>query len=138
MPDFPPDFFNRELPQHPSGVHVDLMQAIDQWRQAVLIMHPVANADFVRALAEDIVKRASFISERHPVDFNRVARFLLDRSKAWIMEGLSLAEIGPKIPATLSDLGLMLLAEGSMVRKGKPLSGDELKAVKKFKPKLLH
>lgn len=117
----------------------DLAKAIDAWRQAVLVMRPMANADFVRQLCEDIVKRAHLLSEQSRLRFVDVAIFLLDRSRAWVIEGLPLDQIGGKMPKTLSELGMMKLAEGSVVNKGQPLTPDELLGIKRnFKPIIIN
>lgn len=114
-------------------------KAMENFRRAVLIAHPTANADHVRVLAEEIVKRADILSTQSILRFHDVAQFLLERSQQWVIrDGLALNQIGPSLPKNLTDLGMLKLAEGSANKAGQPLSPQEIAAVRKAKPNIIH
>lgn len=102
-----------------------LEEAMADWRQVAITCQPTANADYVRTVCEEIVRRARLLSESSALRFPEVAGFLLTRSRAWVIGGLPVQKIGEKLPKTLGDLGMLKLAEGN--DQGGPLDGEELK-----------
>lgn len=116
------------------AVLTKLEDAMADWRQVAITCQPTANADYVRTVCEEIVRRARILSEQSVLNFPQVAGFLLTRSRAWVIGGLPVAKIGEKLPKTLDDLGMLKLAEGS--DHGGPLDGKELKAALAHKRKL--
>lgn len=115
---------DRPLPTVPQA-YTTLEEATADWRRVVIGAQPTANADYVRTVCEEIVRRAEVISREAPVAFPEVAGFLLMRTRAWVLGGLPVTKIGAKLPKNLSDLGMLKLAEGG--RDGGPLSEAELK-----------
>ena len=113
---------------------VSLEEAMSDWRQVAITCQPTANADYVRTVCEEIVRRARLLSEQSALRFPEVAAFLLTRSRSWVLGGLPIQKIGEKLPKTLGDLGMMKLAEGG--EDGEPLSGDELKKALRHKPRI--
>lgn len=111
-----------------------LEEAMADWRQVAITCQPTANADYVRTVCEEIVRRARLLSEQSALRFPEVAGFLLTRSRAWVIGGLPVQKIGEKLPKTLGDLGMLKLAEGNDT--GGPLDGAELKAALAHKRKL--
>lgn len=108
------------------AVLVTLEQAMDDWRRVACQCQPAANADYVRTVCDEIVNRARMISMSSALNFPEVAAFLLTRSRAWILGGLPINNVGAKMPKTLGDLGMMKIAEGGA--HGGPLSTADLKS----------
>lgn len=117
---------------------VDLEVRMEAWRRFVLIANPMANADHVRKLAEDIVGRANVLSIHYPVRFYDVALFFLERTQGWVMNGIALDQIGGKMPKNLDELGVLMMTEGSQERFGGPLTAKELAPVIKASKKIIH
>lgn len=116
---------------------VSLEEAMADWRRVALTCQPHLNADYIRTVCEEIVRRAQILAETSPLEFGKVAAFLLTRTRAWVLGGLPVGDIGGKLPKTLGDLGMMKIAEGG--EDGEPLSGDELKrALKGPKKRIIH
>lgn len=113
-----------------------LEEAMADWRHVAVTCQPTANADYVRTVCEEIVRRAQLLAETSALRFPEVAGFLLTRTRAWVLGGLPVGQIGAKLPKTLGDLGMMKLAEGG--ENGEPLSADELKKALRHKPRILH
>ena len=111
-----------------------LEEAMSDWRQVAITCQPTANADYVRTVCEEIVRRARLLAESSALRFPDVAGFLLTRTRDWVLGGLPVQKIGEKLPKTLGDLGMLKLAEGNDT--GGPLDGDELKAALAHKRKL--
>jgi hypothetical protein len=116
----------------------DLLSRMEQWRRLAVIGNPLINADHVRTVCEEVVRRAQLIAQQHaslrPLD---IAVFLLERSQAWLMAGTPIGEIGRKLPKTMSDLGVLKMSEGSDEVMGAPLTGRELKAVAQASRKII-
>lgn len=108
------------------AVLVSLEEAMDDWRRVACTAQPAANADYVRTVCDEIVNRARMLSETSKLNFPEVAAFLLTRSRAWILGGTPINNIGAKMPKTLGDLGMMKIAEGGA--HGGPLSVTDLKS----------
>lgn len=108
---------------------VKLEEAMANWRQVAITCQPLANADYVRTVCEEIVRRAQIISRENPVRFEDVAGFLLTRTRAWVLGGLPITSIGGKLPKTLHDLGMLKLAEGGP--NGGPITPAEINALNK-------
>lgn len=104
---------------------VRLEEAMADWRRVVCTTQPGVNADYVRTVCEEIVRRAKILAETNPIRFEDVAAFLLTRSRAWVLGGMPVNRIGHKLPKTLGDLGMMKIAEGG--QNGEPLSVEDLK-----------
>ncbi len=118
------------------GVHIPgaaevvrLEEAMADWRQAVIGAQPLVNADYIRTVCEEIVRRAEIIARENPVRFEDVAGFLLTRSRAWVLGGLPVQKIGEKMPKNLHDLGMLKLAEGG--QDGGPINAAQLHAANK-------
>lgn len=124
---------------NPNPANRIIETAMENFRRAVLIAHPTANADHVRIVAEEIVKRADILSTQSILRFYDVALFLLERAQQWVIrDGLALNQIGPSLPKNLKDLGMLKLAEGSADKAGKPLSPQVIAQVRKAKPNIIH
>lgn len=108
---------------------VSLEEAMADWRRVALTCQPHLNADYVRTVCEEIVRRAEHLSTTSHLEFGKVAAFLLTRSRSWVLGGLPVGEIGGKMPKTLDDLGMMKIAEGG--QEGQPLTKAELKKATK-------
>lgn len=106
--------------------NIPLNEAMQDWRRVVHHAQPMTNADYVRTVCEEIVRRAQLLSTNSRLNFPEVAAFLLMRSRAWVLGGLPVQKIGEKLPKTLGDLGMMKIAEGGA--NGEPLSVNELKS----------
>ncbi len=122
--------------QQPPKELVTLEEAMADWRQVVITCQPTANADYVRTVCEEIVRRARLLAESSHLRFPEVAAFLLTRSRSWVLGGLPVQKIGEKLPKNLHDLGMLKLAEGS--EDGGPLSGKELQSAMSHKPRIIH
>ena len=122
--------------QQPPKELVTLEEAMADWRQVVITCQPTANADYVRTVCEEIVRRARLLAESSALRFPDVAGFLLTRTRSWVLGGFPVQKIGDKLPKTPGDLGMMKLAEGG--EDGEPLSGDELKRALAHKPRIYH
>lgn len=108
-----------------SQVHtLDNMMA--NWRHAVINCQPTANADYVRTVCEEIVRRAQIISQSGPVEFAKIAAFFLDRTRAWVLGGLPVSSIGAKLPKNLQELGFMVMQENVNPLTGAPLTDTDL------------
>lgn len=116
----------------------DIEPKLIQFRQLAQIANPTANADFIRAVGDDIVKRAHVLSLHYPVDFMTVAVFLLERAADWATQSVPLDQIGGRMPKDLAELGMLKLAEGSAMAQGKPLTPTELQPVLKGKRHIIH
>lgn len=103
-----------------------LEEAMADWRQVAVTTNPTVNADYIRTVCEEIVRRAEIIARESPVSFPEVAGFLLTRSRAWVLGGLPIQKIGEKMPKNLHDLGMLKLAEGGI--DGGPLDAKDIKA----------
>lgn len=103
---------------------------MDRWKATVVASHPGVSQDYAATLCDEVVKRAQLLSESSYLRTWDVAEFLLDRTRFWILDGLPLDKIGPRLPKTLADLGALKIAEGG--RDGGPLSVNELKQVKRI------
>ena len=108
---------------------VKMEEAMADWRQVAITCQPMANADYVRTVCEEIVRRAEIIARENPVRFEDVAGFLLTRTRAWVLGGLPITSIGAKLPKNLHDLGMLKLAEGGLT--GGPLTDADIKALNK-------
>lgn len=117
-------------------VLTSLEAAMEDWRKVALTCQPTANADYVRTVCEEIVRRARLLAESSALRFPDVAGFLLTRSRSWVLGGLPVQKIGEKLPKNLHDLGMLKLAEGS--EDGGPLSGKELQSAMSHKPRIIH
>jgi hypothetical protein len=109
-----------------------LEQQMSVWRQVVLTHNPALNADYVRTVCEEIVRRAALISTTAPLRHEEVAKFLLERSLAWVMAGAPVQSIGGRLPKTLGDLGMLRIAEGAA------LTDTEIAAIRNVKRPVLH
>jgi hypothetical protein len=109
-----------------------LEQQMVSWRQIVLTHNPALNADYVRTVCEEIVRRAYLISTTSPLRHEEVARFLLERSLAWVMAGTPVQQIGGRLPKTLGDLGMLRIAEGAA------LTDQEIAAIRNVKRPVFH
>lgn len=108
---------------------VTFEEAMNDWRRAVIGAQPVVNADFVRETCVLVVRRAKTLSETNRLNFPEVAAFLLTRSRDWVLGGLPVIKIAEKLPKDLSELGIMMMAEGGV--NGSPLPASKLKQVHK-------
>ena len=108
---------------------VSLEEAMSDWRQVATTCQPTANADYVRTVCEEIVRRARLLAESSHLRFPEVAAFLLTRSRSWVLGGLPVQKIGEKLPKNLHDLGMLKLTEGGV--NGGPLTAKEIKASNK-------
>lgn len=131
-----------QIPPAIPGVKIvkagDIEPKLIRFRQLAQLANPTANADFIRAIGDDIVKRAHVLSTHHPIDFMTVAVFLLERAADWATQNVPLDQIGGRMPKTLHDLGMLKLAEGSAMAQGKPLTPTELQPVLKGKRHIIH
>lgn len=116
----------------------DLARRTEEWRRLAILGNPLVNADYIRVVADEIVKRAEILATLHPLNFYTVAVFLLERSAAWVMTGLPINEIGPKLPKNMTQLGVLKMSEGSDVNYGRALTAEELKPVVKHFQKIIH
>jgi hypothetical protein len=107
---------------------VTLDDAMQDWRRVVLTTQPTANADYVRTVCEEVVRRAQILSGQNRLRFPEVVAFLLMRSRAWVFGGLPVSKIGEKMPKTIHDLGMMKIAEGGST--GGPLDEADLTAAR--------
>jgi hypothetical protein len=105
---------------------VTLEDAMADWRRVACTAQAAVNPDYVRTVCDEIVNRARMLSTTSKLNFPEVAGFLLTRSRAWILGGLPINQIGAKMPKTLGDLGLMKIAEGGV--NGEPLPVEDLKS----------
>lgn len=104
-----------------------LDEMMANWRQVVITSQPTANADYVRTVCEEIVRRAQIISQSGPVEFARIANFFLDRTQAWVLGGLPVSAIGAKLPKNLQELGFMVMQENVNPLTGGPITPADLK-----------
>ena len=118
------------------GVHIPgaaevvrLEEAMSDWRMTAIGAQPMTNADYIRTVCEEIVRRAEILARESTLRFEDVAGFLLTRSRAWVLGGLPITKIGEKLPKTLTDLGMLKLAEGG--KDGGPLTAAEINALNK-------
>lgn len=109
-----------------------LEEQMTRWRMLVLTYKPTLNADHVRTVCEEIVRRATHLSTISPLRHEEVAKFLLERSLRWIIAGEPFNSIGGKLPKTLNELGMLRLAEG------RPITDSEIAAIKNVKRPILH
>jgi len=124
---------------NPNPTGQTLETAVENFRRSVLTANPTANSDFVRAIGEDIVKRANILSTSAILRFVDVALFLLERAEYWVIrDQLPLDQIGGKMPKNIKELGMLKLAEGSAKRRGAPLTNAEIAAVRNAKPNIIH
>ena len=114
---------------------VRLEDAMADWRRTVIACQPTANANYVRTVCEEIVRRAQIISQQSAVQFAPVAGFLLTRTRAWVLGGLPVSKIGEKMPKNLTDLGMLKIAEGGPA--GGPLTDSDLKASNCPQPRII-
>lgn len=116
----------------------ELVKAMAEWERLVRIGAPAYGPSYIHTVCEEIVKRAEIIASQHPVNFFLVAGFFLERTQAWVMTGLPVEQIGPKLPKNLTDLGVMKMTEGSDVNYGGALTKAELAPVVKHFKKIVH
>lgn len=109
--------------------YVQMEEAMADWRRVAVMSQPMANADYVRTVCEEIVRRAQIIARENPVRFEEVAGFLLTVTRRWVLGGLPITKIGEKLPKNLHDLGMLKLTEGGV--NGGPLTAKEIKASNK-------
>lgn len=86
---------------------VSMEEAMQDWRQAVMIAQPLANSAYVRTVCEEVVRRAHILSELHRLNFPEVAAFLLMTSRDWVLGGDKVENVGKRMPKTLHDLGVL-------------------------------
>lgn len=108
---------------------VRLEEAMSDWRMTAIGAQPMVNADYIRTVCEEIVRRAEILARESTLRFEDVAGFLLTRTRAWVLGGLPIPKIGEKLPKNLHDLGMLKLAEGGAT--GGPLTEAEIKALNK-------
>jgi hypothetical protein len=114
----------------PGSQHlVRMEEAMSDWRMVAIRAQPMVNADYIRTVCEEIVRRAEILSRESTLRFEEVAGFLLTRTRAWVLGGLPVTKIGEKLPKNLHDLGMLKLAEGSIT--GGPLTDDDINAFNK-------
>lgn len=128
----------RVQPSRLSPEEAKLEFRMQEWRRLALLGQPTANPDYVRTVSEEIIRRAKIISEQSPVRFLDVAVFFLERTESWLMQGLPMTSIGPRLPKNVTELGLMKMAEGSAQIPGGALTAEELKAVAKSSRKIIN
>lgn len=99
------------------------------WIKLVSQAQPGLNDRYVQTVCEEVVRRAEALCIMSNLSFMKVAPFLLERTKQWVLGGVAVNQIGVRLPKTLDDLGMMMIAEGGV--GGKPLTGKELKTANK-------
>lgn len=126
------------LPHRATAEEAEIERKMEQFRRTACLAEPMTNADYIRTVSEEIVRRAQILGQHWPIRVLDVAAFFLERSEAWILSGTPVNQIGPKLPKNLNDIGLMMIAEGSQQLSGLPLTREELAVIKKEMAKKVH
>ena len=87
-------------------------EAMQDWRQAVCTAQPLANADFVRAVCQNILHLAHRLAMENNLKFPKVAAFLLMASRQWCLGGFPVTKVLDRIPTDLHGLGLLKIEVG--------------------------
>lgn len=103
-----------------------------KWRQVALTVYPTANADYVRTVCEEVVRRGQIICRSSPADPQKVVPFLLEVTRRWLLGGLRIEAIGAKLPRDISGLGMLIVELNVNPNTGEPLTDKELRAANKM------
>lgn len=99
-----------------------------KWRQVALTVQPTANADYVRTVCEEIVRRGQLICRDSPADPHKLVPFLLEVARRWLIGGLRIEAIGQKLPKDIYALGMLIMELNVNPNTGEPLTAKELRA----------
>lgn len=113
-------------------IALNLEADMAKWRQVALTAHPTANADYVRTVCEEIVRRGQIICRGSPADPHKVVPFLLEVTRRWLLGGLRIEAIGAKLPRDISGLGMLIVELNVNPNTGEPLTDKELRAASKM------
>jgi len=105
---------------------------MNNWRQVAMTCQPTVNADYVRTVCEEIVRRAQLICQSSPADPDKVIPFLLEATRRWVMEGVPVGQLGLRVPKTIDELGILIVKMNLNPTTGEKLSARELKAANKL------